>query len=110
VVGYAGSPICAACADMTLTRSNIKVMVTGLLNFRKLHFPKSISSARLPRSSKLMADYGGMEPNLQLDGARFLNFLLNKLSHESKLHGMSTLYDFQRVMVEYAGNPMYCVC
>jgi len=76
---------------MTVTRSNIKVMVTGLLNLRILHFPKSISSARLPRSSKLMADYGGMGPNLQPAGARFLTFLLNKLSHEFKLPGMSTL-------------------
>jgi len=89
MVGYAGSPICAARADVTLTQSNIKVIVTGLLNFRKLHFPKSISSARLPRSSKLMADYGGMGPNLQPVGARFLSFLLNKLTHEFKLPGMS---------------------
>jgi len=34
MVGHAGSPIGIVHADMTLTRSEVKVM--GLLNFRKL--------------------------------------------------------------------------
>jgi len=77
MVQCAGSPICVAHADMTFTRSKVKVKVTGLLNVQKLHFSKSISSASLPRSSKLMVDYGGMGPSLQLVAARFLNFLLS---------------------------------
>jgi len=36
MVGYAGSPTCTAYVDMTLTRSKVKVKVTGLLNFRQL--------------------------------------------------------------------------
>jgi len=71
--------------DMTLNRSKVKVKVTGLPNFRKLRFSKCISSASLPRSSKLMVDYGDMGPNLQLVGAQFLNFLPSKLSHDFKL-------------------------
>jgi len=36
MVGRAGSPTGTVHADMTLTRSKVKVKVTGLLNFRKL--------------------------------------------------------------------------
>jgi len=36
------------------TRSEVEVKVTGLLKFRKLQFPTSISSAILVWSSKLM--------------------------------------------------------
>ena len=39
MVGYAGSPIYTAYVDMTLTRSKVKVKVTGLLNFRQLAKP-----------------------------------------------------------------------
>ena len=39
MVGYAGSPIYTAYVDMTLTRSKVKVKVTGLLNFRRLAKP-----------------------------------------------------------------------
>jgi len=39
MVGYAGSPTYTACVDMTLTRSKVKVKVTGLLNFRQLAKP-----------------------------------------------------------------------
>ena len=35
MVGYAGSPTYTAYVDMTLTRSKVKVKVTGLLNFRQ---------------------------------------------------------------------------
>jgi len=38
MVGHAGSPICIAQADMTLTWSKVKVKVTDLLKFCKLHF------------------------------------------------------------------------
>jgi len=39
MVGYAGSPTYTAYVDMTLTRSKVKVTVTGLLNFRQLAKP-----------------------------------------------------------------------
>ena len=39
MVGYAGSPTYTAYADMTLTRSKVKVKVTRLLNFRQLAKP-----------------------------------------------------------------------
>ena len=45
-------------ADMTLIPSKVKV--TGHLNFRKLHFSYSFSSASLPRSSKFMVDHGSI--------------------------------------------------
>jgi len=35
-VWRAGSSTCIVYADMTLTRSKVKLKVTGLLNFRKL--------------------------------------------------------------------------
>ena len=72
MVRHAGSPVCIAHADMTLTWSKVKV--TDLLKFRKLHFSASISSSILACSSKLVVDYDSMGPNLQLFGARFLNF------------------------------------
>jgi len=36
MVGYTGSPTYTAYVDMTLTRSKVKVKVTGLLNFQQL--------------------------------------------------------------------------
>ena len=36
MVGYAGSATRTAYVDVTLTRSKVKVKVTGLLNFRQL--------------------------------------------------------------------------
>jgi len=39
MVGYAGSPAYTAYVDVTLTRFNVKVKVTGLLNFRQLAKP-----------------------------------------------------------------------
>jgi len=39
MVGRAGSTTDTAYADMTLTRSKVKIKVTGLLNFRKLAKP-----------------------------------------------------------------------
>jgi len=39
MAGHAGSPIGIVHADLTLTRSRVKVKVTGLLNFRKLPKP-----------------------------------------------------------------------
>jgi len=36
MVGHVGSPTGIVHADVTLTRSKVKVKVTGLLNFRKL--------------------------------------------------------------------------
>ena len=38
-VGPAGSPTCTVYVDVTLTRSKVKVKVTGLLNFRQLPKP-----------------------------------------------------------------------
>jgi len=71
MVLYAGSPTPVVYADMTLIPSKVKV--TGHLNFRKLHFSHSFSSASLPRSSKLMVDRGSMG-GLQLVWPRFLKF------------------------------------
>ena len=72
MVRYAGSPILTAHTDVTLTWS--KVNVTDFLNFWKLHFSASISSAILAWRSQLVVDYDSMGSSLQLFGARFLNF------------------------------------
>jgi len=42
-----------------------------------------------------MLDSDSMRPGLQFFGARFLNFLLGKLSQEFKLLGMSIFHDIQ---------------
>jgi len=39
VVGPADRPTCTVYVDLTLTRSKVKVKVTGLLNFRELAKP-----------------------------------------------------------------------
>jgi len=59
----------------------------------KLHFSRSISSAVLAWSSKLVVDGDSMGPGLQLVGARFSNFLLEKLSRKFKLRGMSIFHE-----------------
>ena len=69
--------------DMTLTRFKVKVMtltqfkvkVMARLKFRKLCFSRSISSAVLSWSSKVMVDHDRMGPDLQFIGGQFLNFL-----------------------------------
>jgi len=68
-----------------------KVKVTGLLDCRKLHFSRSISSTILACSSKLMVDSDRLGPSLLACWSPFLNFLLEKLSHDLKLDGMSIL-------------------
>jgi len=44
VVGPAGRPTCTVYVDLTLTRSKVKVKVTGLLNFRQLAKPCMLSA------------------------------------------------------------------
>jgi len=48
-----------------------------------------------------MVDYDSMGPSLHLVGAKFLNFLLSKLSRDFRLHRMSMLQDFQRAIFPY---------
>jgi len=44
MVGRAGSPTGIVHADVTLTRSKVKVKVTGLLNFRQLAKPRMLAA------------------------------------------------------------------
>jgi len=62
------------CTSVTLTPSMVKVKVTDLPELQKLHFSKSISSAVLAWSSKLMVDDDSMGPGLQLVRDQFLKF------------------------------------
>jgi len=62
---------------MTSTLSKVKV--TELLKFQKLHFSRSVSSAILAGSSKLMVDYDNMsEPDFPIS--------FYESYHEFKLH------------------------
>jgi len=45
-----------------------------------------------------MVGSDGMGPDLQLVGARFLNFVLGKLSREFKLRRMSIFHEIQTVI------------
>ena len=45
-----------------------------------------------------------MGPVLQLVGARFLNFLLGKLSREFKLRPMSTFHEIQTAIFQYCDD------
>ena len=76
MAGHAGSPMCIAHTDVTLTWSKLKVKVTDLVKFRKLHFSMSTSSAILSWRwrSQLAVDYDSMEPGLWLFRARLLKF------------------------------------
>jgi len=56
--------------SITSARCKVKIKVTELLKFQKLHFSTSVSSAILTWSLKLMDSMG---PSRQLFGARFLN-------------------------------------
>jgi len=92
---------CIVHVDVILTRSKVKVKVTGLMKFQKLHFSTSISSAILAWTSKLMVDYDSTGPSLERVRARFLNFFLTKLSRDFKLRGMSILRELQRALYPY---------
>jgi len=48
-----------------------------------------------------MADDHSMGHGLQLVGARFLNFLLGKLSREFKLRPMSIFHEIQTAIFRY---------
>jgi len=58
--------------NVTSTRSTVKVKVTELLKLRTMDYSRSISSAVLACSAKLMVGGDRMKPGLQLVGARFL--------------------------------------
>jgi len=103
------------------TRSKVKVKVTELPKLRRVHFSRSIFSAVLAWSSKLIVDGHSMGPELQLVGARLLNFLLGKLSREFKLRPMSIFLEIQTAIFRYCvmllhshmvgqtGSPTYTV-
>jgi len=80
--------------SVTLTPSKVKVKVTELPKL-PVQFSRSISSAFSVWSSKLMLGGHSMGPGLQLLGARFLNFLLGKLSRKFTLRPMSIFYEIQ---------------
>jgi len=90
-------------SSMTSTRSKVKVKVkvTELPKFRKVHFSRSISSAGFAWSSKLMVGDHSMGPVLQLVGAPFFNYLLGKLSREFKLRPMSIFHKIQTAIFRY---------
>jgi len=62
--------------SVTSTQSKVKVKVMELPKLRKVHYSRSISSAVLACSSKLMVDGHITGPGLQLVGARFLGHRL----------------------------------
>ena len=87
--------------NLTSIRSNVKVKVTALLKFRKLHFSRCISSAIFAWSSKLVVGGDSIGSGLQLIGVRFSNFLLSKLPREFKLRGMSIFHEIQMAIFQY---------
>jgi len=64
MVEHAGSPTPIVHVDMTLTLSKVKVKVTDLLKFRKVHFSTATSFTFLAWRSQLTGDYSGMGPSL----------------------------------------------
>ena len=63
MVGHAGSTTGIVHADMTLTRSNVKVKVMGLLNFWKLAKPcllAAMTVSPLAGLSGLVLNYAGL--------------------------------------------------
>jgi len=87
MVGHAGSPLCIAHTDMTLTSSKVNVKIPDL-HFPKLDYSTSTSSAIFAWRSQLMGDYDSMGPSLQLFGARFLNFFPSWRSRDFELREM----------------------
>ena len=67
MVGHAGSPRGIVRADMTLTQGQGYWAFELPENCRKLHFSRSISSAILAWSSKLIVDRDSIGPSLQPD-------------------------------------------
>ena len=99
VIWCVGRPRPDVRTSMTSTQSKVKVM--ELLKFRKLQFPRSICSAILARSSKLVVDDDSTGPSLQLFRVRFSHFLLRKPSCEFKLRGMLILHKLLMAMFPY---------
>jgi len=81
--------------NVTSTQSKVKVKVTELPKLRKVYFSKSISSDVLSWSSKPLVGDHSITAGLQFVEARFLNFLLGRLSQEFKLRPMSIFHDIQ---------------
>ena len=66
VIWCVGRPRPDMRTSVTSTRSMVKVKVTELQKLRKLHFSRSISSAVLSWSSKLIVGGDNVGPGLQL--------------------------------------------
>jgi len=101
MVWLTGSPTRIVHVDVTLTRSKVKVMLTGLLklqNCRKLHFSTSISSAILEWSLKLMVDHDSRDLVYSLSEP---DFLICFSKSEFNLCGMSILRKFQTAIFRY---------
>jgi len=101
LIWYVGRPRPHMRTSVTSTQSKVKVKVTVLPNLQKLHFSRSVSSAVLACSSKLMVDADSMGPGLQRVGARFFNFLIGKLSRVFKLRPMSIFQEIQMAIFRY---------
>ena len=86
--------------SVTSTQPKVKVKVTERPKLRKVHFSMSISSAISAWSSKLMVGGHSMGPELELVGARFLNFHLGKLSREFKLRPISIFDEIQMAIFQ----------
>jgi len=98
MVRHAGSPSHTVYVDMTLTRSNVKVKVTEHLNFQQLPINAHFQVYHLRHFRVQLKTDGwrdSMAPGLQLVGARFSTFLLEKLPRQFKLRGMSIFHDIQ---------------
>ena len=103
LIWYVCRPRPVVRTSVTSTRSKVKVKVMELPKLRKVHFSSStcISYAGYAWSSKLMVGGHSMGPGLQLVGARFLNFLLGKLSREFKLCPVSIFHEIQMATFRY---------
>ena len=82
--GYVGSPTRTVYIGVTLTRSKVKVNITGLLNFRQFAKPCMLAAITA-------APLRGF----------WLNFHLGKLSREFKLRPISKIDEIQKAICRY---------
>ena len=99
--------------SLTSTRSKVKGRVTELPKLRKVHFSRSISSAGFLWTLNWLLVV--IIWDLDFVRARFLNFLLGKLSREFRFHGCQYFTKFKLPyfgsarcysrMLAHAGSP-----
>jgi len=74
MVGHAGNPTAIVHADVTLTRSKVKVKVTELLNFRQLSKPCMLSAMTTAPFRGFLVEFASRKVTTRHESSNFAKY------------------------------------